>query len=93
MRAGSLTEERQLHDDAVLEQLFGHAPELLARYRAFRDSLADETLLSPRLQELCRLRIAAIHGCDAEWQRRNAGVDLSAEELGSVAAQLDALDD
>jgi len=63
-----------------LEGVLGQRPELLARYRDFYASLWSEGLVPRRILELCRLRIAAIHDCEAEWRLRDAAVALSDAE-------------
>ena len=71
---------------APLERLFGHRPELLRRYKAFYASLWEGGVLPRRVLELCRLRIAAVHGCAQEWAVRDAGVQLSAAETAALKA-------
>ncbi len=68
-----------------LEGVLAHRPELASRYRAFMQSLRSEAALPPRLLELCRLRIAHVHGCTAELAVRDDGVELSAPELDELA--------
>lgn len=63
------------------EAVLAHRPELLAGYRAFYSSLWTEGLVPRRILELCRLRVAAIHGCEPEWVIRDAEVAVSAEQL------------
>jgi alkylhydroperoxidase family enzyme len=74
------------NDDArsALEGVLGLRPELLARYRAFYATFWEDGLVPTRTLELCRLRIAAIHQCDAEWLIRDANVALSNHELGRL---------
>jgi alkylhydroperoxidase family enzyme len=60
-----------------LEALLGHRPDLLERYGEFYVSLWRGGLVPPRTLELCRLRIAAIHDCAAEWCLRDPSVELS----------------
>ncbi|MCZ6657665.1 MAG: carboxymuconolactone decarboxylase family protein [Gammaproteobacteria bacterium] len=67
-----------------LEQVLGQCPELLTRYRAFYKAIWEEGLVSRRVLELCRLRIAAIHGCDQEWSVRDACVELNDAELQAL---------
>jgi hypothetical protein len=66
------------------EALLTHRPELLEGYRAFYASLWSERLVPRRTLELCRLRVAAIHDCAAEWAIRDAQVVLSAGELTAL---------
>ena len=67
-----------------LEGLFSHRPELLSRYKAFYSALWDEGLVPRRVLELCRLRIAVIHDCAAEWAVRDAEVSLSSAEAAAL---------
>ena len=60
----------------ALESALGHRPELLARYKALYGTFWEDGLVPRRTLELCRLRIAAIHDCDAEWCVRDAQVQL-----------------
>ena len=71
-------------DSPPLEGLFAHRPELLTRYKAFYSALWDEGLVPRRVLELCRLRIAAIHDCAAEWAVRDAGVALDSPEAAAL---------
>ena len=66
------------------EAVLGQRPELLARYRDFYRTLWDDALVSRRVLELCRLRIASIHGCNQEWVIRDAEVTLNDVELGAL---------
>ena len=74
------------NDDAhsTFEGVLGLRPELLSRYRTFYATFWEDGLVPPRTLELCRLRIAAIHECDAEWLIRDVNVGLSSEELGQL---------
>ena len=71
-------------DSPPLEGLFAHRPELLSRYKAFYSALWDDGLVPRRVLELCRLRIAAIHECAAEWTVRDADVALSESEAAAL---------
>ena len=71
-------------DSPRLEGLFAHRPELLSRYKAFYCALWDDGLVPRRVLELCRLRIAAIHECAAEWAVRDADVALSESEAAAL---------
>ena len=73
-----------LGDSPPLEGLFAHRPELLTRYKAFYSALWDDDLVPRRTLELCRLRIAAIHDCAAEWAARDAGVALDSAEMAAL---------
>jgi alkylhydroperoxidase family enzyme len=67
------------------EAVLGHRPELRARYRAFYTTLFDPSRVPRRVLELCRLRVAAIHDCAAEWRIRDARVPLTDDELADLA--------
>ena len=67
-----------------LEGLFAHRPELLTRYKAFYSALWDDGLVPRRVLELCRLRIAAIHDCAAEWAVRDAAIVLDEAEAAAL---------
>lgn len=72
--------------DTPLERVLGQRPELLARYRRFYQALWQDGPVPRRLLELTRLRIAAIHGCEAEWLVRDAGAGVDAAELAALEA-------
>ncbi len=67
-----------------LEALLAHRPQLLERYRAFRTAVHAADRLPPRLLELCRLRVAAVHDCATEFARRAPGVQLAPHEVDAV---------
>jgi alkylhydroperoxidase family enzyme len=64
--------ERAAGAETAFEGALGLRPELLAAYKAFYGQLWDAKLLPARLLELCRLRIAELHGCRAEAVVRHA---------------------
>lgn len=68
----------------ALESALAHRPELLERYRSFFGSFWEDGLVPRRILELCRLRIAAIHDCEAEWQARDGQVELTSAELANL---------
>ena len=70
----------------ALEAALAHRPELLARYRAFYGSFWADGLVPRRVLELCRLRVAAMHDCEAEWLLRDAEVNLDADEQERLRA-------
>lgn len=61
-------------------------PELLRLYRAFYGTLWDRHLVAANLLELCRLRIAAIHGCEAERAIRHATAGVTDEQIAALDA-------
>lgn len=72
------------------ESLLGHRPELLALYKDFYGRLWDEALLPATLLELCRLRIAALHGCAAEAAVRHVQANVGAAQLAALDRWSDA---
>lgn len=75
---------RETSDTPTLDGLLAQRPELLEKYRAFYESIWEAGLVPRRLLEICRLRVAAIHDCEAEWTQREAEVELGAEELEAL---------
>lgn len=75
---------RDNSDTPTLDGLLAQRPELLEKYRTFYASIWEAGLVPRRVLELCRLRVAAIHDCEAEWTQREAGVELGAEELEAL---------
>ncbi len=72
-----------------LSSVLSARPELLARYEAFYSTLCQSDAVPDRLRELCRLRIAAVHGCSDEWQRHDghcSAAELAALERGDFTA-------
>jgi alkylhydroperoxidase family enzyme len=68
------------------ETVLAHRPELLARFRNFYAALWSTEQVPRRVLELCRLRIAAIHDCEAEWVIRDAMVPLDENCLAALHA-------
>ncbi len=66
--------------EGVLQQ----RPDLLRLHRAFYATLWDHHLVPVNLLELCRLRIAAIHGCEAERAIRHTHAELNGEQLAAL---------
>lgn len=75
---------RDSSDTPTLDGLLAQRPELLEKYRTFYASIWEAGLVPQRILEICRLRIAAIHDCEAEWAQREADVTLGAEELEAL---------
>ena len=69
---------------SAFESVLGHRSELLARYRTFYTTLFDAPRVPRRITELCRLRVAAIHGCAAEFGIRDAEVMLDPAALADL---------
>jgi len=68
------------------ESVLAHRPELLTRFRTFYSTLWSTDAIPRRVLELCRLRIAAIHDCEAEWVVRDAAVQLDEAALAALHA-------
>jgi hypothetical protein len=47
------------------------APELARKFNTFYASFWDQSHISVQTLELCRLRLAQLHNCTAEWQRED----------------------
>ena len=71
--------------DSEFEGVLAHRPELQTRYRAFMQSVRGDGNVAPRTLELCRVRIAQIHGCDAELELTDAAAPLTAAEKEQLA--------
>jgi alkylhydroperoxidase family enzyme len=69
-----------------LDRVFGHCPEIYARYRDFAGRLWWSRPADPILLELCRLRIAQLLGCDAELAVRYAPARAAGLDEGKIAA-------
>ena len=69
---------------ANLEPTLGQRPELWSRFQTFYDALWNDGHISRRVLELCRLRVAAIHDCDAEWAFRTADVFIAENDLAAL---------
>lgn len=62
----------------------GMRGELMDRYHAFMDQVFNGDVASPRHMELCRLRVAYIHGCLAEIDATSPA-PLSPDERQALA--------
>jgi len=69
-----------------LDRVFGHCPELYARYRDFAGRLWWSHPVDPILLELCRLRIAQLLCCDAELAVRYAPARVAGLDEAKIAA-------
>lgn len=67
------------------EGVLGLRPELLRLYRAFYGALWEDRLLPPRLLELCRLRIAMLHDCEAEFAIRQSESGVGRNDIDDLA--------
>ncbi len=67
-----------------LEAVLAHRPQLLSLYRRFYRAFWQDRRVPRRTLELTRLRIAAIHDFDAEWQIRDAQVALTDTQLDAL---------
>jgi len=77
-------------DGASFEALLRHRPELAALYKQFYGTFWDDALLPRALLELCRLRIAQVHGCDAELAIDDEQAALSPERRQALERWQDA---
>ena len=68
---------------ASLAAVLQARPALLERFETFYDTLCDSEAVPVRTRELCRLRIAAIHGCEAEW---NEASGIGADDRQAIAS-------
>lgn len=57
-------------ENPQFEQVFSLRANLFADYSRFISSVWQDSGLPPSLLELCRLRIAQLHNCKAEFNRR-----------------------
>lgn len=73
------------HGDPPFDAALGLRPELRDLYRAFYGKLWDDRLAPAALLELCRLRVAQLHGCEAELAVRHAEADVSGERVAALA--------
>ncbi len=67
-----------------LEGVLGLRPDLLHLYRTFYGTLWDDNLVPAHLLELCRLRIAGIHGCEAERGIRHVHAGVTDEQIAAL---------
>lgn len=70
--------------ELTLTQHLQRRPHLQEKYSAFIETLWNSERVPLRLLELCRLRLAAIHGCQEQWQQRRDGITLSADDLAQL---------
>ena len=70
---------------APFDAALGLRPELRDLYRAFYGKLWDDELVPANLLELCRLRVAQLHDCEAELAVRHANAGVSDEQLSALA--------
>lgn len=64
-------------ENPQFEQVFSLRANLFADYNKFINTLMQYSGLHPSLLELCRLRIAQLHNCAAEFNRRYRLADQS----------------
>ena len=67
--------------DHPYDELLGIRPELRDLYRTFYGKLWDAELVSPKLLELCRLRIAQVHDCKSEWAVRHSAAKVTDAQI------------
>ncbi len=76
---------RGAEGDPPFDAALGLRPELRDLYRAFYGKLWDEQLLPASILELCRLRVAQLHECEAELAVRDEGAGIDQEQLDALA--------
>lgn len=59
-------------------------PNLHADFQKFYALFWDKALLPKELMELCRLRVAALHGCETEAAMRTPGVDVAEDKIAAL---------
>jgi alkylhydroperoxidase family enzyme len=80
------------HGATAFEAVFGLRGNLFEDFRSFYALFWEERLVDPVLLELCRLRIAQLHGCASELRvRYQPAVDAGLSEE-KIAALSDAAD-
>lgn len=57
-------------------------PQIAAKFSALYQSLWSQPHLPPEVLEFCRLRLAQLHLCEVEWQRRE--VDVAARKRDAL---------
>lgn len=72
------------------ERVFSLRPNLLEDFRRFYALFFEAGALDPALLELCRLRIAQIHGCEAELRVRYRPAQEAGLDEAKIAALADA---
>ena len=70
---------------APFDAALGLRPELRDLYAAFYGKLWDDDLLPADLLELCRLRVAQLHDCEAELAVRHTEAAVSDEQFEALA--------
>jgi len=64
-----------ISNDQDRESLLNVLPDLGQKFDLFYASFFDLPQLPAETVELCRLRLAQLHRCEAEWQRREIAVE------------------
>ena len=68
----------------AFEGVLGLRPELLQLHRKFYGRLWESEPAPRGLLELCRLRIARLHDCAAEFRIRHAGTGVRDVQIASL---------
>jgi alkylhydroperoxidase family enzyme len=68
------------------ERVFSLRQNLLDDFRAFYALFWEQKLVDPRILELCRLRIAQIHGCESELRTRYEPARAAGLDEAKIAA-------
>ena len=78
--------QRAADAPSAFEAVLGLRPDLLNLYRTFYETLWDSDLVPANLLELCRRRIAGLHGCEAERVMRHAHAGVTDEQVTTLEA-------
>jgi alkylhydroperoxidase family enzyme len=79
-------------DATAFERVFGLRPNLFDDFRSFYALFWEKRLVDPVLLELCRLRIAQLHGCESELRVRYQPAIEAGLTEEKIAALADAAD-
>ena len=70
----------------AFEALLAYRPELLALYKRFYGTFWDDALLPRSILELCRVRIAQLHDCEAELALSDPGSGVSPAQRAAIGS-------
>jgi alkylhydroperoxidase family enzyme len=71
-----------------LDRVFGLRPNLYEDFQRWSALFWEEGVLDPRILELCRLRVAQLHGCESELRiRHRPAIEAGLSEAKVAALQ------
>lgn len=73
-------------ETATLDDVLANAPAVHEAFGRFNEALWSQPYLPAPIMELCRLRLARLHGCDAELRRRTSQALAAGLDESKVAA-------